>query len=170
MPYEWIPSDFGKQIELRAWPHRSLSRRGFAVFIATTSVLIAVPLIGLIGKPVLWGVLPFLVAAVSAIWFALRRSERDREILEELILTRARARLVRTGPKIRHQEWEANSHWVQPILHPKGGPVPQYLTLRGGEREVELGAFLTEEERLSLHAELQSHLSSLRVPLRPDAP
>ena len=47
---------------------------------------------------------------------------------------------------------------MQPILHASSGPVPQYLTLRGGPREVELGAFLTEEERQRLHADLSTRL------------
>jgi uncharacterized membrane protein len=36
--------------------------------------------------------------------------------------------------------------------------VPQYLTLRGAGREVELGAFLTEAERVSLESELRRAL------------
>jgi uncharacterized membrane protein len=47
-------------------------------------------------------------------------------------------------------------------LHEKGGPVPQYLTLRGAGREVELGAFLSEDERLALRAELRRKLADLR--------
>ena len=45
--------------------------------------------------------------------------------------------------------------WVTPHLHVTGGPVPNYLTLRGGPREVEIGAFLSEPERLALRDELQ---------------
>ena len=40
--------------------------------------------------------------------------------------------------------------------------MPQYLTLKGGPREVELGAFLSEEERLALRRELTDRLASLR--------
>ena len=158
MPYQWLPPSPQGDQDLRLWPHRSLTRRGFVGFIAVTAVLISGPLIGLIGQPVLWGLLPFLVAAIAGIWIALRTSDRDREIIEVLTLTETNAHLTRSGPKGQIRTWQANRYWVQPVLHAAGGPVPQYLTLRGGPREVELGAFLTEDERQRLHADLTTRL------------
>jgi uncharacterized membrane protein len=43
-------------------------------------------------------------------------------------------------------------------MHNTGGPVPSYLTLRGAGREVELGAFLTQDERVTLERDLRSAL------------
>jgi uncharacterized membrane protein len=40
--------------------------------------------------------------------------------------------------------------------------VPQYLTLSGNGREVEIGAFLSEEERLALYPELTAALARAR--------
>jgi uncharacterized membrane protein len=40
--------------------------------------------------------------------------------------------------------------------------VPNYLTLKGEGREVELGAFLSEEERVALHAALRDRIPQLR--------
>jgi uncharacterized membrane protein len=40
-------------------------------------------------------------------------------------------------------------------MHPKGGPVPNYVTLSGNGREVEIGAFLSEEERKALYDDLR---------------
>ncbi len=135
-------------------------------FIGGTAALIAVPLLAVLGSPVLWALLPFLAAALAAIWWALERSYRDAEILEELTLTPDRITLLRRGPRGKRQEWEANPHWVEvriyPKAGPKAGPVPDYLTLRGNGREVELGAFLTEEERRQLREEIQEALTALR--------
>jgi uncharacterized membrane protein len=41
-------------------------------------------------------------------------------------------------------------------LHQTGGPVENYLTLRGGDREVEIGAFLDAKERLALYGEIKA--------------
>ena len=163
MPYQWLPPDGATQ-RLHLWPYRSLPRRGMVWAIGGTAGLIAVPLLGVLGSPVLWGLLPFLLAAVAGIWWALERSFRDREILEDLTLTPDRITLTRHGPRGARQDWEANPHWVKAVLHPMGGPVPHYLTLTGGSRVVELGAFLTPDERQRLHHELTTALRRQRRP------
>ncbi len=162
MPYEWLPPAGDSPARLHLWPYRSLPRRGFVGFIAATCTLIALPMLTVIGSPVLWGLLPFFLLAVGGVWFALSKSYRDAEIVEELSLRRERLALVRHGPGGKRQEWEASPYWVRLTLHPRGGPVPNYLTLTGEGREVEIGAFLSEDERVTLQPELQRALDGLR--------
>lgn len=157
MPYEWLPPD-GTATRLHLWPYRSLPRKGFVWFIGLTATLIALPLLVLIGSPVLWGLLPFLLLTIAGIWWALDRSYRDGEIIEDLRLTPTQVTLTRHGPRGQRQDWQANPHWTRVTLHPVSGPVPNYLTLQGGPRAVELGAFLTPEERARLLPELQAAL------------
>ena len=157
MPYEWLPPREGEQ-RLHLWPHRSLSQRGFVGFVGLTAALIALPLLAHLGSPVLWALLPFLLVTIWGIWFALRKNGRDRDIVEDLSLTPDRITLVRHGPKGQRQDWEANPYWVRVVLHETGGPVPNYLTLKGEGREVELGAFLSEEERIALKGEIDAKL------------
>ena len=161
MPYEWIPQTDGSA-RLHLWPHRSLTQRGFVWFIAATAILIATPALGTFGTPVLWALLPFLVGTVWSIWFALRKNGRDRDIIEDLTISPDLMTLVRHGPGDRRQQWQANPYWVQVTLHPTGGPVPNYLTLKGEGREVEIGAFLSEDERTALRDVLQARLRALR--------
>ncbi|MEH7826637.1 DUF2244 domain-containing protein [Gemmobacter denitrificans] len=161
MPYEWLPSS-SEGDRLHLWPYRSLPRRGFVWFVGGTAALIAVPLLTVIGSPVLWGLLPFLCLAIAFLWWALQRSYRDGEILEDLQLTDSRITLTRHGPRGTRREWEANPYWVRIALHTTGGPVPHYLTLQGGPREVELGAFLTPEERQALARDLTLRLATRR--------
>lgn len=160
MPYEWLPPEGGTD-RLHLWPHRSLTQRGFVGFVGLTAALIAAPLVASLGSPVLWALLPFLIGTIWAIWFALRKNGRDRDIVEELTLSSDRITLVRHGPKGRRQDWAANPYWLRITLHQTGGPVPNYLTLKGEGREVELGAFLAEEERIALRDELQEHIARL---------
>ena len=114
------------------------------------------------GNPALWALLPFVVLAVAGVWFAFQRSYHDGAIIEDLTLTPTLVTLTRHGPQGRRQDWQANPHWVRVVLHPTAGPVPNYLTLRGNNREVELGAFLSEDERIALADDLRQRLAALR--------
>ena len=157
MPYEWQPGDpAGDRLHL--WPYRSLGRRGFVGFVGLTAAFIALPLVALIGTAVLWGLLPFLALTVWGLWAALQRSFRDAEIIEDLVIGPDQVHLTRHGPRGQRQDWQANRHWLRIERHATGGPVPQYLTLHGGMRVVEIGAFLTPEERLALERELRARL------------
>ncbi|SIN83178.1 DUF2244 domain-containing protein [Vannielia litorea] len=159
MPYTWSdPPPQGTRARLQAWPHRSLPRVGFVWFIGATAALLAVPLIPALGTPVLWGLLPFMLGALWLLYALLQRSYRDGEILEELTLTDSRLTLTRHNPRGPAQTWEENPHWVRVTLHRTGGPVPHYITLSGKGREVEIGAFLGEDERKALHADLAALL------------
>jgi uncharacterized membrane protein len=159
LPYEWIPPEPGGPIhELHLWPHRSLPKRGFAGFIAGTFVLLLVPLYPALGSPVLWGLLPFLMGTLWLLYWAIQRSYRDGEVLEELRIWPDSVRLERHSRRAATQEWEANPHWVQVALHETGGPVANYVTLRGAGREVEIGAFLSDDERVDLYDELTRYL------------
>ena len=57
MPYEWLPPSGDDIQRLHLWPYRSLPRRGMVWFIGGTAALIGLPLLVLIGSPILWGVL-----------------------------------------------------------------------------------------------------------------
>jgi uncharacterized membrane protein len=159
MPHQWLPPT-GEKATLQLWPYRSLPRRGMVWFIAITAALVSLPLLILLGSQLLWGILPFITLAVAGVWWALERNYKDAEILEVLTLSATEVTLTRTGPRGRRQTWQANPHWVRVILHPKDGPVLNYLTLQGGPREVELGAFLTPDERLALLSELKQALAT----------
>lgn len=143
------------------YPHRSLPPVGFVTFIAITSAMLALPLLALINTPVFWGMLPFMVITVVAIWMFLKHSYRTGQLVEELSLWPDRIALTRRNPNGELLHWEANPYWVEIMTHDT--PVPHYLTLRGGPREVELGAFLPVDEREELHVELEDELRFLAV-------
>lgn len=148
-------------LELVLWPNRSLGPRGFVVLMALVCAGFSLPLIALLGTMALWGVLPFLLGTLALLWGLIRRNDADGRLCETLSLWSDCIRVVRHNPRGPRQEWEANPFWVRLRLHPEGGPVENYITLRGGGREIELGAFLSPEERAALHAELEGALARL---------
>jgi uncharacterized membrane protein len=130
--------------------------------IGVSALMLALPMVALLGHPVMWGLLPFAGIALWGLWFALRRNWQDRSVIEEMQMDRQGVHLKRLNPRGPVQEWHADPHWVAVNMIPKGGPVGNYLTLTGGGREVELGAFLTPEERVALHAELTRLLRDVK--------
>lgn len=162
MPFHWSPSPPPAPQRLTLWAHQSLSPKGFVGFVGVTAAMLALPLITQIGHPGLWVLLPCLLAALGGLWAALTRNARDRTVSEDLVLTAGDVTLTRHGPRGQQQDWQANLHWLRLTLHATGGPVPQYLTLSGGGRVVELGAFLTEAERITLKADIEQRVAELR--------
>jgi len=177
MPYEWnqqtdLSADHSASgsgatgdpgwRQLTLWPYRSLPRKGFVWFIAITVSLMAVPLLALLGTLALWGLLPFLVGAVALFWYFVERNYRDAALTETLTFGADLVELTRTEPNGSTQHWQANPHWVRIDIHPKGGPVENYVTLTGNGRTVEIGAFLSPDERQALYGELNGAFSRIR--------
>jgi len=167
MPYI-LTQDSPSNARLRLWPHNMLAPRGFALVIGFSAFALSLPMLALLGSPVLWGLLPFAGIVLVGLWFALQRNWRDRRIVEEMQIDRDTVHLRHVPASGAEQEWRADLHWVSLTLTPRGGPVPQYLTLTGGGRVVELGAFLTPDERVALHEALTVLLVRMRSFARPD--
>jgi len=127
-----------------------------------TGVLMCVPLLAFFGSYFFWMILACLGIALSGAWFAITSSWKRGSVSEELQAWTDRLYLTRTEPNGTVREWEANPYWVRVVTHEKDGPVPHYVTLCGGGRDVEIGAFLSEDERKELAQDLNELLISLR--------
>ena len=164
MPYQWFdtaPDDSGAaSFRLEVWPYRSLPRAGFVWVIGLTAGGLALPLLAVVGSSVMWGLLPFAALVVWALWHAIQRSYRSGTTHETLLLDRDRLHLTRHDPGRKDRIWEANPYWLRSSLR-SDGPVESYLVLTDGQREVELGAFLSPEERIALRDDLTRRLAKL---------
>ncbi len=160
MPHSWTPNAPETKVVLTLWPYRSLPRKGFAAMILFAFLFGTVPLYGLLGTVFLWGILPFILLMVAALWWGLERSYRDGDILEELRLDGDMLTLTHRPARGETQSWECNIYWARPEMHVQGGPVPHYVTLTGNGRTVEIGRFLSEDERKALYGELHDFLKN----------
>ena len=162
MPYT-INKEMGarKVATIELWPYNSLKPKGFAFFLGATFILITLPLFNVLGTKVFWGLFPFLLLTLMGIWFALRKSLRDRQILEQLTLYKDELVLIRQDPTGEQKEWVCSPYWSKLRMYDKEGPVANYITLSGNGREVELGSFLSEDERKELFSDLNRLLNKL---------
>jgi len=144
--------------QVALWPNQSLSRSGLHLVLGISAVFLAVPLLGAAGTPVFWGLLPFLALAFWGLWYAIRRNGRNLRITETLSLWRDEVRVERHEPSGRVLRWRAEPMRGRVRLN-KTAKLEDYLTLTGGGREIELGAFLAPEERVALADELEAALT-----------
>ena len=151
----------GKLTTIEIWPYNSLKPRGFVFFLGATCALIALPLFNVLGTNVFWGLFPFLFVTLLGIWFALKKSLNDRQILEQLTLYKDQLVLIRQDPNGEQKKWVCSPYWAKLKMYDKEGPVSNYITLTGNGREVELGSFLAEDERKELFHELNRLLKKL---------
>ncbi len=158
MPYEWKTAPDATCQEMRLWPHQSLPARGFAAFILATFTMILIPTFAVLGTMLLWGLLPFVLMAVAGMYLALQSNYKSRQIEEIFTIDAENARLIHTTPKGEVKEWHCNRYWTKVTKYESDGPIPQYVTLRGEGREVEIGSFLSEDERVALYEDLQRNL------------
>ena len=164
MPYDIREDIKDTQIKIiEVWPYSSLKPKGFVLFLGLTFVLISFPLFNVLGTTVFWGLLPFLLAAFMGVWIALRRSLNDRQILEQLTLSKEEIALIRQNPTGEHKRWVCSPYWAKLKIYEINGPVANYITLTGNGREVELGAFLSEDERKALYRELEQLLDDYKA-------
>lgn len=149
-------------LALRIWPHRSLSRKGFAWVMGIVAAGLTLPLLPFLGSKVMLGLLPFPLAALLALWLAIRRSYFDGRLTEELRLWPDLIAVERREPKGAVRRWQANPYWARARLS-EVAKIEKYLTLEGNGREIELGAFLSPGEREALYHEIVVALAAARA-------
>jgi len=147
--------------QVTLWPNRSLSRRGFRGLMLIAGIGLAIPVLPFLGGPVGWALAPFALGALALLWLFLKRNYRDGRLTEELSLWPDLLAVTRREPSGRTLHWRANPYWVR-IEVRETPTVEHYLTLTAKGKTIELGAFLSPEERLELAEELRRAL--LRLP------
>ena len=139
-------------------PYRSLSNFGFAATIMFTACAFLLPLLAFLGTQALWTLLLFVGPAVAALWYFIRRNDKDGTLCEVITLWPDLIAVHRHNPRKADQFWHANPYWVS--VHMKDTKkIPSYLTVKGAGREIELGAFLPVEDRKDLEKDLRKHLA-----------
>ena len=174
MPYSWSTppekasfrkkSDGSASVVLTIRTHNSLNVNGFIKFIALTAVLMLIPVLAFLGQIVMWIIAGSLGACLTAIWLALNASWKQGQLREEVSIWSDYVLLERFNPNGSKQVWHANPYWTEIRMTPTNSYVLNYLTLRGNSREVELGAFLSEDERPFLERDLRKAFNAVTKP------
>jgi uncharacterized membrane protein len=139
---------------------KSLPNTGFVWLISISAVMFTLPLLAMLGTPALWVLLPHLLLALGLLWYFIRRNDADREVYEHIRIWHDLIAVHRYNPRSPDQYWHGNPYWVKLKLRDTRTH-ESYLTITGGEREIELAAFLSPEERVTLKQTIEKALRTI---------
>ncbi|MEM7522804.1 MAG: DUF2244 domain-containing protein [Pseudomonadota bacterium] len=146
------------------WPHRSLAPKGFRMLMLFSAAAMSLPILALSRTPAALPLAPYAAVALFGLWAFMKLSYRSGRLVEELRLWPDAIAVERREPWGRVQRWSANPYWVDVDLSDTRD-IQRYLTLNGSGRRIELGAFLTPEERVELADELRTRIARLNRPV-----
>lgn len=169
MPYSTLPlknypaAGFSQErplLALKLWPNRSLPKTGFIYLLLTVWFFMTIPMLALLGSASFWGVIPFCLLTLLMLSISLRKNYNDGNIVEKLLVWSDLITVERVEVNKSIKKWEAVPYWSTVKLYKENGPVDQYLTLKGNGREIELGSFLSPEEREKIYSKLKCLIKS----------
>lgn len=149
-------------LDVVVYPHRSLSPTGFLVLMAVLCACsFTVGLIFYLSGA--WPVVGFLGLDVLIVYVAFRLNYRAGRAYETVRLTREALEITRVDPAGRGRRITLQPYWLAvdmddpPRHHSR-------LTLRTHGRRLEIGSFLTPDEKLDLARALRRALEQTRRP------
>lgn len=147
-------------------PHRSLSPRGFVVLMAAISIVcFGGGMVFMVAGA--WPVMGFLGLDVAFIYIAFKANYRAARAYETVKLTPDVLLVERVTASGRRQRWQFQPYWLSVhIADPPESTSP--LTLRSHGRALEIGRFLSPDERLDFADALRDALREART--TPPAP
>jgi uncharacterized membrane protein len=136
-------------------PNCSLTPAGARIFFGSVCIF-SLPVALFFVIQGLWPILPFWGLEMLLLGLALHASMRRRLYTQTVLISDARVSLV---TRSRHGEakQEFARHWAKVRLRsPRGGFHPSRLLIESHGRAIEVGRFLTEEERCRLAQRLRT--------------
>lgn len=145
-------------MRLVLWPHRSLDRGYLPWIMLGATIALCLPLIPILGSDALYVLAGFALLDLALLYGLIGLTYRSGRVREIVQLWPDRLEIERIEANGAVRSWRAHPHWVRVELH-QTRRVKDYLVLSSSGRSVELGSFLTPEERRSLADRLREGLS-----------
>ena len=154
------PDEPAPLLDLVVYPHRSLGPTGFLVLMAVLcGCSFAVGLAFFLSGA--WPVVGFLGVDVLLVYLAFRLNYRAARAYETVRLTPGALEVTKVDPRGRGRRISFQPYWL--AVHMDDPPRRHSrLTLRSHGRWLEIGGFLTPEEKLDLARALRRALADAR--------
>jgi len=160
MEHQDSPREERPIFEALLYPRRSLGRKGYAILIAGTAAIVF--LYGLVFLAIgAWPIFGFLGGEWLLFWFLFRKNHRGDDRAERIRLYADHLVFERYDRRGGHTKEKLQPYWLNVILERAEEP-DNALYLRSHGRSIEVGAFLSPQERRDLAGELHAVLARHR--------
>ena len=155
----WGDTNEAPFINIRLVPNRSLNSNGTKVVFAVIACGFLLPIIPFIGSPIGTTLTIFSGLTFYLFLTLLQKNFQQGSTFEEILISKRKIKVVHQEKNKEQLTWECNPYWTKVHLDINNPRLKNYLTLAGKGKRIELGAFLSPEERLELRDEIQNALA-----------
>ncbi len=145
--------------KIRLAPNRSLDSYGTKVVFAVIACGFLLPIIPFIGSPIGTTLTIFSGLTFYLFLTLLQKNFQQGYIFEEILISKNKIIVVHQEKHKEQMTWECNPYWTKVNLDINNPKWKNYLTLAGKGKHIELGAFLSPDERLELRDKIQNALA-----------
>ena len=155
----WSDASEAPFIKICLAPNRSLDSHGTKVVFSVVAFGFLLPIIPFIGSPIGTTLTIFSGLTFYLFLTLLQRNFQQGSTFEEILISKRKIKVVHQEKNKERLTWECNPYWTKVHLDINNPRLKNYLTLAGKGKRIELGAFLSPDERLELRDKIQNALA-----------
>ena len=149
-------------LRMRLAPNRSLDSFGTKIVFLVIACGFLLPIIPFIGSPIGTTLTIFSGLTFYLFLIMLQRNFQQGTTFEEIFISKSKVVVLHQEKNKKQKIWEGNPYWTSVTLDINNPKLKNYLTLAGKGRHIELGAFLSPDERIQLSDKIQNALAKAK--------
>ena len=156
---DWKDNEEPYLLRMRLVPNRSLDGNGTKIVSGIIACGFLLPIIPFIGSPIGTTLTIFSGLTFYLFLILLQKNFQEGHTFEEILISRRKIIVVHKEKNKEQKTWEGNPYWTRVDVDIHNAKLKNYLTLAGKGRHIELGAFLSPDERIELRDKIQNALA-----------
>ena len=155
----WKGTEEPTLLRMRLFPNRSLGMNGTKVVFGIIACGFLLPIMPFIGSPVGTTLTIFSGMTFYLFLSLLQINFQQGNTFEEILISKDKIIVVHQEKNKEKKTWEGNPYWTRVNVDTHNPRLKNYLTLAGSGKYIELGAFLSPDERIELGDKIQNALA-----------
>ena len=155
----WKSTEEPTFLRMRLIPNRSLDVNGTKVVFGVIACGFLLPIIPFIGSPIGTTLTIFSGMTFYLFLTLLQKNFQQGNTFEEILISKSKIIVVHQEENKAQKTWEGNPYWTKVNVDTHNPKLKNYLTLAGAGKHIELGAFLSPDERIELPDKIQIALA-----------